>query len=138
MFCCRGVVGDGCRYWRSSRILFMKICYLLRRVYSARRSSVLGLMRFWYMLSSWLVASNVSRNLVNMFIAVYWFFRRSVVDSPTARHLYEGLRSWPRDLVLGFSWVLHLYCGGLASWFYLEINSWISRSSCHSKSAHIL
>ena len=39
------------------------------------------------MLSSWLVASNVSRNLVNMFIAVYWFFRRRVVDSPTVRDL---------------------------------------------------
>ena len=70
---------------------------------------MLALMRFWYMLSSWLVASNVSRNLVNMFIEVSWFFRRRVVVSPTARHLYAGMSSLPRDLVLGFSCVLHLY-----------------------------
>jgi len=40
---------------------------------------------------------------MNMFIEVSFFLSRKVVDSPTARHLYVGMRSLPLDLIFGLS-----------------------------------
>ena len=74
---------------------------------------------------------------MNMFIDESLLLRRKVADSPTERHLYIGEGWMVADFIIGFSWVFDLWAT-FESWPYLAINSCISRSSCHSKSANIL